>query len=77
MEKVKQHRLYEIGDALVERYSAGTLEFSSFQAWFREAVEICGPEHDGLEMFAPVIRDRAWHDWMTQYLRDTAARRVA
>jgi hypothetical protein len=77
METVKQNRLYEIGDELVERYSAGTLDFSTFQALFQEAVGICGPEHDGLEMFTPVIRDRAWHQWMLQYLRDTAARRVA
>lgn len=77
MEKVKQHRLYAIGDELVERYVDKSLDFSTFQRLFREAVEICGPDDPGLEMFSPVIKDFSWRDWMLAELRETRIKRVA
>jgi hypothetical protein len=78
MEKVIDHtRLEQIGDELFDRSQAGTLDFATFQRLFHEAVAVCGPDSDSMEMFCPFTKPAGWWDWMTQELQKAPSRRVA
>lgn len=78
MAKVTDHEnLERIGNELYDRHRDGTLDFATFQALFREAVAVCGPDADDMEMFCPYTKPVGWWDWMTQQLQKAPSRRVA
>jgi hypothetical protein len=56
---------------------AGTLDFGAFQRLFHEAVAVCGPDSDEMEMFCPFTKPEGWRDWMVQELQKAPSRRVA
>ena len=78
MEQVIDHaRLEQIGTELFDRSRAATLDFAAFQRLFYEAVAVCGPDNDEMEMFCPFAKPDGWWDWMVQELRKAPSRRVA
>jgi hypothetical protein len=74
---VDYSQLERIGNELFDRSQAGTLDFATFQRLFHEAIAVCGPDNDSMEMFCPFARGEGWWDWMIQELRKTPSRRVA
>jgi hypothetical protein len=78
MEQVIDHgRLEEIGNELFDRSRAGTLDFAAYQRLFHEAIAVCGPDNDEMEMFCPFAKPEGWWDWMMQELQKASSRRVA
>lgn len=77
MGKVDQEALSRIGDELTDLYLDGRLNLPDFQRLFREALAICGPDSDHMEMFCSFARGEGWWDWMMQEIRKAPSRRVA
>ena len=78
MEPVADYsELERIGNELFDRSQAGTLDFTAFQRLFHEAIAVCGPDNDSMEMFCPFTKPNGWWDWMVQELQKTSSRRVA
>ena len=77
MEKVDQKALSRIGDELTGLYLDDRLDLPAFQRLFHEALAICGPDSDHMEMFCHFARGEGWWDWMVQELQKTSSRRVA
>ena len=77
MEKVDQEALSRIGDELTDLYLGGRLDFATFQRLFRDAIAVCGPDSDHMEMFCPFAKPEGWWDWMMKELQKTPSRRVA
>jgi len=78
MEEIIDHaQLERIGNELFDRFQAGTLDFATFQRLFHEAIAVCGPASDHMEMFCHFARGEGWWDWMVQELQKAPPRRVA
>jgi len=78
MEPVINHaRLAQIGDELFDRSRSGTLAFADFQRLFHEALSICGPNSDHMEMFCAFAKLENWWEWMMKELQKSSSQRVA
>ena len=77
MEEVDHKALSRIGNELTDLYLDDRLDFPAFQRLFHEAIAVCGPDNDSMEMFCPFARGEGWWDWMVQELQKTPSRRVA
>ncbi|HEV3197548.1 MAG TPA: hypothetical protein VGZ73_06560 [Bryobacteraceae bacterium] len=78
MEQVVDYsRLEQIGNELFDRYHANALDFATFQRLFHDALAVCGPDDDSMEMFCPFAKPEGWWDWMMQELQKAPSRRVA
>ncbi len=76
-QKKRDQKLNAIGRELSELHLSGGLTFDTFKSLFARALESSGSDTDDLEMFEPVVKDRAWRDWMVEQLHRSASRRVA
>jgi histone H3/H4 len=74
---VNYKELERIGAELFDRSQASSLDFATFQRLFREAIAVCGPDSNEMEMFCPFTKPAGWWDWMTQELQKAPSRRVA
>jgi hypothetical protein len=77
LEKVDYEALNRIGDELTDLYLDGRLNLPNFQRLFHEALAICGPDSDHMEMFCQFARGEGWFDWMMQELQQASSRHVA
>lgn len=78
MEPVIDHaQLERIGNELFDRSQAGTLDFAAFKRLFHEAIAVCGPDNDSMEMFCHFATGQGWWDWMMKELQKTPSQRVA
>lgn len=77
MGTVDQETLSRIGDELTDLYLNGRLDLPSFQRLFREALVICGPDSDHMEMFCPYATPEGAWTWMKQEMQKASSRRVA
>jgi len=66
-----------IGMDLFDRSLAGTPDLAAFQRLFHEAIAVCGPENDSMEMFCHFATGEGWWDWMMQELQKAPSRIVA